>query len=484
MEPSNTNADRADAEPFLPAIARCLWRAGVEPRPVWQNVLIRPGRLAYAVARDLVRGPLTLHASGLVYTTILSFVPLLALSFSILKGLGAHDQLQPLLYRALAPLGESAKQVSDTIIAFVDNVSVGVLGTLGVLLLLYTSISVVQKVETAFNDIWHVTRGRSIGHSIRDYLTLLIIGPILVFVVFGLTASLLGQGILRRFVVYDEVVALLNHFIPDVLIVGVFTTLYKIIPNTRVTLKAAALGALVAGTLWLVAGWGFTAFVARSASYTAIYSAFASLILFLLWLYVNWLILLIGGSIAFYIQNPDYQPIGLVPPLGSVRTQEMIMLATMAEIARAAYRGDQGCTVEALGATLRVPKEGIKSVLTMLQRTGFVAQSADNPPRYLSARPLETTTVAALWQAFRNDVAIDLGSVEGTVDETVNAALACVEQAAFDALDGITVKDLALANAAEFLRVLGTPALRDVAPQEARDVLVPTEMLGDRTPGS
>src|SRR5688572_32989757 len=134
-------------------------------RPLWK--LTRILRFPYALMRDISRGDLTLRAMSLVYTTLLSIVPIIALSFSVLKGLGYHRELEPILYSFLEPIGDRAYELTAQVMQFVDNVSGGVLGSLGLIFLLYTLISTVQKVEESFNFVWRVEQPRRDRKSTR-----------------------------------------------------------------------------------------------------------------------------------------------------------------------------------------------------------------------------------------------------------------------------------------------------------------------------
>src|SRR5690606_4261281 len=155
-------------------------------------------RYVYALARDLVRGDLTLRAMSLVYTTLLSIVPLMALSFSVLKGLGYHRDLEPVIYGFLEPLGERAAELTGQIMAFVDNVRSGVLGSIGLVFLLYPVITMVQKVEESFNFIWRVDQPRSFGRRFSEYLSVMIVGPAVIVAALGLLATLNATDLMRQ----------------------------------------------------------------------------------------------------------------------------------------------------------------------------------------------------------------------------------------------------------------------------------------------
>ncbi len=276
----------------------------------WRAVLTRLLKVAAAVWRELADGQLSLHAMSLVYTTLLSLVPLLAVSFSVLKAFGVHNQIKPLLLTILAPLGAQGVEITDNVIGFVENMEVGVLGAVGLSLLFYTVVSLIQKIESAFNFAWRVAQSRPLAQRFSQYLGVLMVGPILVFSAMALTGTLLSSelaGSLLSVQPFGMLFGLLGKLLPYVLVIAAFTFIYVYIPNTKVRFGSALLGATVAGLIWQTGGWAFGSFIASSTHYTAIYASFAIVILFMIWLYLSWLILLLGASIAFYFQHPEYQ---------------------------------------------------------------------------------------------------------------------------------------------------------------------------------
>ncbi|MCK7580267.1 MAG: YihY/virulence factor BrkB family protein [Chromatiales bacterium] len=170
-----------------------LWGSDLAAVSPLRRRLIRSARLVHAVVRDFADGQLTLRAMSLVYTTLLSLVPLLALSFSVLKGFGVHNQVRPALLAFLAPLGDKGVQITEQTIGFIDNIRVGVLGAVGLGLLIYTVTALLQKIELSFNYVWRVKRLRPLAQRFSQYLSVLTIGPVLVFSAIGITASLIEQ---------------------------------------------------------------------------------------------------------------------------------------------------------------------------------------------------------------------------------------------------------------------------------------------------
>jgi membrane protein len=256
-------------------------------------------RLGAGLVEEFRNGLLTLQAMGLVFTTLLSLVPFLAVTFSVLKAFGAQQQLEPFLARMLEPMGEQGNQITLRIVQFVDNLQVGVLGALGVAGLFLTVLSLLGQIEKALNYIWHVRRSRELIRRFSDYFSLILVGPVLVFTALALTASAESHWLLQRVLrIYTLgfIVTVVTRLMPFFFLCVAFTFLYKIIPYTRVQLSSALVGGITAGLLWQLAGAGFTTFVANSS--------FAVLIIFPLWLYVAWLIVLVGGKVAYLHQHP------------------------------------------------------------------------------------------------------------------------------------------------------------------------------------
>jgi len=386
------------------SVRAAVWSADLNALPAWKAAILRIVRLISVVLRDLFFGQLTLRAMSLVYTTLLSLVPLLAFSFSVLKGFGVHNQLEPMLRQFLLPLGEQGVRVTDQILGFIDNLNVGVLGAVGLAFLLYTAVSLVHKTEESVNFIWHVRQPRSFGERFSSYVTVLLVGPILVFTALGLTASIASQEEVQQILAFEplgQLIAFGSRLVPYVLVVLAFTFAYVFLPNVRVRPVPAFVGGLAGGVLWQSAGWAFAGFVAGSNRYEAIYAGFAVLVFFLIWLYVSWLILLIGASVAFYLQNPQY----VVPQAGeprlSNRMRERLALLVMMRIAGRYLSASAPLGRDELSSGLQVPVHAVDVVLDALREGGLIAETSDPPCAYLPARDPASVSVAHLLSVVR-----------------------------------------------------------------------------------
>jgi membrane protein len=397
------------------------------PRSPWMHFL----QIATMVGRDLMAGMITLHAMSLVYTTLLSMVPLLAVSISVLKGFGVHDQLEPALANFLAPLGEQSAEITARIIGFVENMKIGVLGALGLVMLIYTAISLIQKIESAFNHAWRLKSSRSLMQRFSDYLSVIMVGPVLVFSAVGITASL-GSSYIVEFLnslpFMSNLLHLFGKLLPFLLVIAAFTFIYLLVPNTRVRIRSALYGAVIAGGMWQTSGILFTSFVGGSAKYTAIYSGFAAALVFMIWLYLSWVILLIGASISFYHQNPDQLKWRKRDFYLSARLRDQLALQAMVTIARAHDRQSEVVpNLENLAAYQQVPATILERMLDALAEDGLVTLSAENPPHYLPGASLQRIRLLDILRSARN--AEDEGQSDSLrSDVGVSSLLQALEQ--------------------------------------------------------
>lgn len=428
-----------------------VWGSSPDALPAGRRHGLRLLRLAMVLFRDLAYGQLTLWAMSLVYTTLLSFVPLLALSFSVLKAFGVHNQIEPTLARLLAPLGANADEISPRVIQFVDNTNVGVLGSAGLALLLYTVVSLVQKIEESFNAIWHIATPRSLAERFSLYLSALLVGPILIFAAVGITAATLDMAGVREFLALEPIgwmAALIGRLVPYLIAIGTFTAIYMAVPKTRVDIGPALAGGLVGGLLWQISGWAFAAFVASSSQYSAIYSGFAVVILFMFWLYLSWLILLIGASVAFYRQHPESVVATGGEPRLSNRMRERLALAIMSAVGAHYLAGRPPWTLAQLCQLLRVPKHAVETMLAALQSGGLLVQSKDDAGAYLPARDLGAISLKQLLDLVRSAGESRFLAPAGLpVPERVEQILQGIDGSLGAALEGISVLDLAAGRA-------------------------------------
>jgi membrane protein len=409
------------------------------------NWLLDVLRYPFALVRDLLTGELNLRAMGLVYTTLLSLVPLAAFAFAVLKGLGVHRDLEPLIYEFLRPIGERATELTAQFMAFVDNVRGDVLGSVGLAFLLYTVISTIQKLEEAFNFAWHVERPRSIMRRVSEYLSLMVVGPVFIVIVFSLFGALGNHSTMRwltRNEPFGTIVRAFGVIGPFLFVTGVFTFLYSFVPNTRVRLKAAFIGGLVAGLLWAGSGALFARIVAASTQMVAIYAGFAIFLATLIWIYLSWLIVLIGAQLSFYVQNPRYLRVGQGHVRLTSALRERLAFTVMLLVARRFVAGEPPCKLRALAEDLEIPGSALAGVTRSLEQSGLLTLTEDE--EVVPARDLEGIQLADVLNAVRDERQYESwllwrARTEPAADEVANS----VEAGMRERIAGMTLRDLA-----------------------------------------
>jgi membrane protein len=368
--------------------------------------------------------------------------------FSVLKAFGVHHRIEPVLGQALEPLGPKGQEITVNIIGFVNNLNVGVLGVLGVAGLIYTTYSLIDKIERTFNAIWRVRQGRSWGRQFTDYLSVVLVGPVLVVTALGLLASIQSHDLVQRVLEiqpFGYIVVWAAQFVPFLLLAGVFTFLYKFLPNTEVPFLSALIGGVTAAILWGLAGKVFAAFVVGSATYSAVYSGFAILIVFLLWLYASWVVILIGAQVCFFHQYPSAYQALLFWTQGAHAFREHIALALLVRIARRYLKGEGPSRETDLVSDLNVPQSIVQEQIDELVTHGLLCRMSE-PEGVGLVKPPELIPVTEVLNAIRNSTLT--GTVfRGKDKDGVEHLLRRRDQAVEQAFTGITLRSMVLEEA-------------------------------------
>ena len=262
------------------------------------------GLITYMVATNFLADHCIIRASALTFTTILSIVPLLAVAFSISKGFGLQNA--GFFRDFLMGVSAGRAEVVDKILQYIANTNVKTLGWIGVGTLLLTVFTTVGNVERAFNSIWRVKRGRTSWRKFTDFFSVIVICPIIVLVAASFTVAVQKLDLVHEFVTnpgYDWLEKLVFKLVSLALVWVGFTFVYAFVPNTRVRLKSAAVGGVIAGSMWQSAQWFYIHWQIGFTKYNAIYGSFAQLPLFLVWLYISWIIVLVGAELSYAMQH-------------------------------------------------------------------------------------------------------------------------------------------------------------------------------------
>jgi membrane protein len=378
---------------------------------------LRVVRYPAALIRDWLHGEISTRAMSLAYTTLLSIVPLMVFSFAILKGLGARGDLKFILDQFFAPLGAGSAQLTDSVMQFVQNMRGDLLGTIGLAFLVYTVITTIQKVETSFNFLWHVDRPRSLTRRFTEYLSVMVLGPILLAVALGLLASAERSPFAQWLSGFQPLAWLLGgagKILPYVIVTIIFTFMYSFIPNTKVERQAALIGGVASGIMWALVGKAFTAFIVYSSSWVAVYTGFAIVLTTLIWVYLSWLILLLGAQLAFYLQFPQYLRHGQTPFELTGRDREQVAFSVMYLIGRAYASGTASWTAHALAAELDMPSIALAPVLHCLEENGLILATENE--KFVPGKDIAAIRLSEIFRVVRTlhggRLAIAIRSIE------------------------------------------------------------------------
>jgi membrane protein len=314
-------------------------------------------------------------------------------------------------------------------------------------MLFYTVVTLVAKVEDALNQIWRLPRSRTWGHRVTTYLSVVLVGPVMVFAALTLTASAQSYWLVERLFeigFFSYMFTLATSVMPFVLLCATFTFLYKLMPYTNVHFSSALIGGATAGILWQLVGIGFAAFVANSARYAAVYSSFAIMIVFLIWLYVGWLIFLVGGEVTYFHQYPSVFVHEALRGGRGHRFEEWLALAALVEITRHHFSDERPWQSTELAAYLGV--SSLENFVDQFVRAGILLRSAE-PEGVALARSPETVSVTDILDVV-GDSAMESVRNAGPVADVLLRR----DQAVQKALEGITLKSLIEQNPSIILR--------------------------------
>jgi membrane protein len=324
-------------------------------------------------------------------------------AFSISKGFGFQNTQY--IREFLLRLSAGRETVVEHIIDYINQTNVGTLGAVGVGMLLITVFTLLSTIEKSLNTIWGVKKSRTLDRKFADYLSVTLVSPLLIIVALSFTASLenseLVQDILA-FSVFSYIYLLLLKALPYLMVIIALFFIYKFIPNTRVEAKACLIGAVLAGGIWQFLQHLFITYQIGVSKYNAIYGSFAQLPLFLLWLYVSWVVVLLGAEIGFGLLH--FRTGTRESSLGTfnLEAKEKLALAVMLQLAGHFERDRGVLKAQKLANELDYPIKLINELLFVLERLGYVVfTSEDDQQGVVLARSPNSFSVVGFLRSFR-----------------------------------------------------------------------------------
>ena len=378
-----------------------IWRIREKDLPRRKSLLLRTLRVVILSVRGVSSERVALRASALTFYSLLSVVPVAAMVFGIAKGFGFEGNLEGLLLSSLEGQEEIVRKIVDFAHALLEDVKGGFIAGLGLLILFYTIIKILSNIENALNDIWGIKKSRSLSRKITDYLSVMLIGPVLFFMSSTLTVFISGSvrqivegtSVLR---VISPGISFLLQFLPFISLWLLFSFVYIFIPNTKIKFSSGILGGIIAGTLYHLFQWFYISLQIGVAKYNAIYGGFAALPLFFIWMQIGWLIVLFGAEIAFAHQNVETYEFEQECLTVSHAFKRLLSLRIVHLMVRNFWRGGKPYISRQIAHDLEIPIRLVNEILFELVASGLVSEVKADEGRgiaYEPARDPETMTI-------------------------------------------------------------------------------------------
>ncbi|MCX5900456.1 MAG: YihY/virulence factor BrkB family protein [Proteobacteria bacterium] len=385
-----------------------IWNMALKDLHGARALWLRAVRAAVLSARVFMRTQCQQKASALTYFTLLSIVPVAALIFGIAKGFGVEALLERQLLDNLQGQQEAVRRIIEFAHAMIENTRGGVVAGIGVAVLLWTVVKMLGNIEDAFNSIWGVGRARSLNRKFSDYLSAMLVCPLLVIMAGSLTVTLAAetQLIAKKLALLESAGPLIAAglgLLPYCFIWALFSFLYVFMPNTRVRLVPGVIAGIIAGTAYQIMQWVYIKFQIGIAGYNAVYGGFAALPLFLVWLQMSWTIVLLGAAISWACQSVHMYDYDTDQWAVSCAVKRMLALRVVQVIVKNFECGLPPPTADGLAGRLEVPRRLLQGVLDDLVACGMLARTQGSDGDAVFYRPAKSTadlTLAAVTDAF------------------------------------------------------------------------------------
>ena len=414
-----------------------VWRIRLRGLSKRRSFGIRLLRIVLLAARGFANDRIHLRASALTLYSLLGIVPVLAMAFGIAKGFGFEKVLQKDLLEAFHGQEDVAIRIIDFAHSLLDATKGGVIAGVGLVVLFWAVIRVLRDIENSFNAIWGIKEGRSFARKFSDYLTIILICPILLVMSGSITIFISTQveAMTARFAILGYINDLMLVFLkvlPYCVLWGLFAFLYILVPNTKVNFRSGLIAGIIGGSAFQAVQWGYIHFQVGVSRYNAIYGSFAALPLFLVWLQLSWSIVLIGAEIAFAHQNvetyefePDVQRISL-----SFRRLLSLMVAHL--LTRRFAEGERPLNAQEISQVLEIPIRLLRGILFDLVHSGIVSEiktPGGNDPAYQPAMALHHLTLARVLDAMDQRGATSIPVAETEASAVLAEALKSFKEA-------------------------------------------------------
>ncbi len=382
-------------------IRKDIWRITFKDMPKYQVILIKVVRILLLAFRGYNEDKVSLRSSALTFYSMLSVVPVAAMAFGISKMVGIEKQLTRYLNEQFAGQQEVLEYIIQFSNSFLENTKGGLIAGIGAIILIWSVMKVFGNIESSFNAIWQIRQGRNWFRKFSDYISMLIIAPILL--VSSSSATVFISTMLKELAAESAIVGVLSpllflliKLIPYVLIWLLLTMVYMVMPNTKVNFKSAFVAGIISGTAFVFIQWVYIHFQVGVSKYNAIYGSFAALPLFLIWLQMSWLIVLFGAEISFAVQNVEKYE--FEPDTHSLSPFSWRVLTLMVAhlLIKNFAKGEKAMTAENISKRLEIPIRSVRDILYILVDSGILSEVNTQYEKETAYQPAVDTNILSV----------------------------------------------------------------------------------------
>lgn len=426
---------------FINFVSIDIWRMQLRNYSRTKAFLIKQLRIIVLAFRGFAEDNCKFRASALTFFSLLSIVPVIAMMFAIAKGFGLEERVQAEILKRLEGQEKIAEQVIEFANALLKNAKGGFIAGVGVIFLFWAIIKLLGNIENSFNEVWGVKRPRTIGRKFSDYLSMMLVCPILLVVASSMTVVISSQvkHLVEKIPFFSStigpLVLMLLKLLPYCSIWIMFTFVFIFMPNTKVKFTSGLLAGIVAGTIFQIAQWAYINFQIGVAKYGAIYGSFAALPLFLLWLQISWLVVLFGAELSFAKQNVETYEFEQDCLRVSHSYKRLLSLLIVHSLVKDFCKGEKPAGAIEISGRLEIPIRLVRQILYELVESGVLSEVKIEENRdvgYHPGRDVEALTakyvIDALEQRGYTDIPVTPSSELEKLKDTLDKFATAVEE--------------------------------------------------------
>lgn len=349
-------------------IQQGIWYESTNDVPPLKKFGINLLKIILITVREFNKNRCMPRASALTYYSLLAVVPCLACLFGIAKGFGMDAFLESQIIQLLNGHEEMLEKVMTWVHALLNKTKGGLIAGIGLGTLLWSVMKLLTQIENAMNDIWYIEKSRTLLRKFTDYLSIVLVVPILLIVVFSL--NIFASSTIDQYInnLHLQTVAhyLLGLF-PYVLLWIVFILVYLIMPNGRINPKGAIIGGIVAGTAFEILIYYYFHVQMSISSFNVIYGSFAALPLFFVWMQLSWIIVLFGAELTYAVAKYDFYVFEKDTLNISDRRKKTLALVIMHTIVCGFDKNQELYSVTELSKKLDIPRGLTEKIVNILK---------------------------------------------------------------------------------------------------------------------